>query len=182
MTEPAAPLSNPPAGDFARDDSSRGWNAPPFLVALAGWVLPGAGYWLIGQRTRGTIAGLTILLLFAAGILVGGIRVIDVPGYRDSRDPRVAYEKIVTNDGRWVLWARPMPTLLEKPWYLGQILAGPVTIVASYASVEAASRQYPKGTAHVAEFGTLYCAVAGMLNLLILLDSTSRAASGRSEE
>ncbi len=158
------------------DPQRRGMGLPPFVVAIAGWVLPGLGYWLIGERARGTIAGVTILLLFVAGIFIGGIRVIDVPGYRDSRDYRVAYEKVVMPDGRWVLWSRPMPTLLDKPWYLGQILAGPVTLAASWASIEAASREIPKATAHVGEFGTLYCAVAGMLNLLIIMDSTARAA------
>lgn len=152
----------------------------PFLVALAGWLLPGLGYWLIGQRARATIAGLTILLTFAAGILIGGIRVVDVPGYREGgRRAMVATPAppgTTSPPPRWILTARPMQAVLAKPWYIGQILAGPVAILASYGSIEAASRQIPKGTAHVAEFGTLYCAIAGMLNLLIIVDSTARAA------
>ena len=170
MTDPAG--SSPHSADSAAMRGDGGMGVAPFMVALAGWLVPGAGYWLVGQRTRGTIAGLTILLLFVAGIFIGGIRVVDVPGYGEGG------VKQVTRDGGWVLWTRPMPTLLEKPWYIGQALAGPVTLAASHYSLEAASRQYPKGTAHVAEFGTLYCAVAGMLNLLIILDSASRAAGG----
>jgi hypothetical protein len=34
---------------------------PPPLVALAGWLLPGAGYWLIGQKVRAVTVGVTIL-------------------------------------------------------------------------------------------------------------------------
>jgi hypothetical protein len=168
MTESAG--SKLPYSDAQRTEQGA-W-VPPFLVALAGWLLPGAGYWLIGQRTRGTISGLAILLLFVAGIFIGGIRVVDVPGYAEGG------VKMVGRDGRWMLLTRPMPTVLAKPWYIGQVLAGPVTLAAGYFSIEAASRQYPKGTAHVAEFGTLYCAVAGMLNLLIILDSTARATAG----
>jgi hypothetical protein len=158
--------------------------ASPLLVALAGWVLPGSGYWLIGQRARGTIAGATILLTFAAGMAIGGIRVIDVPGYREGGlrqlvvAPRIPGQE--RPEPRWALTARPMQTILAKPWYLGQILSGPVALVASYYSLDAARRQIPKGTAHVAEFGTLYCAVAGMLNLLIIIDASARAAGQKS--
>lgn len=147
----------------------------PFLVAVAGWVLPGAGYWLIGQRARGVTVCIAILLLFAAGLFVGGVRVIDVPGYEEAGVRRV------TGDGRWMLYAQPMATLLDKPWYLGQIFVGPATLAASYGSIKAARHEYPKGTAHVAEFGTLYCAVAGMLNLLVIIDATARAQAGAEE-
>lgn len=161
-----------------------GARASPFLVVLAGWILPGAGYWLIGQRSRGIVAGLTILLTFLAGIVIGGIRVVDVPGYAEGgqKFALTGGRKVLlgyptrSNAQRWALLSHPMPTILEKPWYIGQILAGPVALVASYYSLEAARNQVPKGTAHVAEFGTLYCAIAGMLNLLIIIDSAARAA------
>lgn len=179
MTQAAA--ASPENTGGASSGGATGWGlASPFFVLLAAWILPGAGYWLIGQRARGTIAGLTILLTFLAGIFIGGIRVIDVPGYREGGQrvlvspPRQANQ--TQAEVRWALVARPMQTLLEKPWYLAQILAGPVTLAASYFSVEASAQQIPKGTAHVAEFGTLYCAIAGMLNLLLILDSTARAA------
>ena len=160
--------------------------ASPFVVALAGWILPGAGYVLIGHRARGLIAGGTILLTFLAGILIGGIRVVDVPGFAEggrkvmvSQAPEEAPPS-QTAAARWALWARPLPTILAKPWYIGQILAGPVTLIASHYSLEAARNQIPKSTAHVAEFGTLYCAIAGMLNLLIIIDSAARATGPRS--
>ena len=180
-------MSDPAASSFATDaavarrsmTTEPRRNVAPFFVALAGWLLPGAGYWLIGHRTRGTVAGFTILLLFAAGIFIGGIRVVDVPGYgEEGRKVMVMPPRYDPNNPpppRWALVAQPLPTVLQKPWYLGQILAGPVTLLASYGSLEAAAREYPKSTAHVAEFGTLYCAVAGMLNLLIILDSTARS-------
>jgi hypothetical protein len=168
------------------DASSRpaGARVSPFLVVLMGWILPGAGYWLIGQRTRGIVAGLTILFTFLAGTFIGGIRVVDVPGYAEGgqKFALAGGRKVMlgspTRRGapRWALLSHPMPTVLEKPWYIGQILAGPVALVASYYSLEAARSQVPKATAHVAEFGTLYCAIAGMLNLLIIIDSAARAA------
>src|SRR5688572_33454564 len=57
--------------------------SPP-LVALAGWLVPGAGYWLIGERGRAVVVGVTIVALFVLGIFFAGIRVVEVPGYDES--------------------------------------------------------------------------------------------------
>src|SRR4051812_28696104 len=54
---------------------------PPPLVALAGWLIPGAGYWLIGERARAKTVFAGIALLYVLGLLVAGVRVIEVPGY-----------------------------------------------------------------------------------------------------
>lgn len=155
---------------------------PAPLVAGAGWLLPGLGYWVIGLRSRALFAGATILLLFLVGIFVGGIRVIDVPGYRDQvrmgdYSDLGGHRKVRTPEGRWVLAARPLATVLDKPWYIAQFMAGPVTLISSYFSIEAGQQQHPKATAHVGEFGTLFCAIAGMLNLLIIIDASARSAA-----
>src|SRR5882724_11904983 len=70
-------------------------NVPPSLVAIAGWLLPGSGYWLLGERKRGMIVGITILSLYVAGLLVAGVRVIEVPGY-----DRVGNEVRIDIEGR----------------------------------------------------------------------------------
>src|SRR6185437_10796109 len=51
------------------------------LVAAAAWIFPGAGYLMIGQRARGITIGLTVLALFFFGLLIGGVRCLEVPGY-----------------------------------------------------------------------------------------------------
>ena len=140
---------------------------PVALVVAAAWLLPGLGYWLLGLRARAIVSGATILLLFVLGLFVGGVRVVDVPGYREGQQ--------VTGPGGWIVTSQPVAAVLEKPWFLGQILAGPVTLVAGYGGIAAAQHQIPKSTAHVNEFGTLYTAVAGMLNLLVLLDAGRRS-------
>jgi hypothetical protein len=133
---------------------------PPPLVAVAGWVLPGSGYWLIGQRTRALTVGITIIALFAAGIFIAGIRVVEAPNLAGSGN----------------LAAR----ILQKPWFLGQVLTGPVGIVAAWLSNAAAhsdAYRYVEAKARLAEIGTLYTAVAGMLNLLAIIDSSHRAGN-----
>lgn len=145
----------------------------PF-VAVAAWILPGAGYWLLRERARAVTAGVTILILFVLGLLIGGIRVIEVPGFGDHGRPLAQFDA--------------MDEIRDKPWYIPQFLNGPVALIASWASV-VCSRDEPGTSQSIAvrshartnELGVLYTAVAGLLNLLIVIDSTWRAArmSGR---
>jgi hypothetical protein len=130
------------------------------MIALAGWLLPGTGYWLIGERARALTVGVTILAVFVLGILISGIRVVQAPD--------------LTGPGN------PAQRILTRPWFIGQVLIGPVGIGAAYASDKLAeSPRYHaiEAKARLAEIGTLYTAVAGMLNLLTIIDSSYRAAS-----
>jgi hypothetical protein len=135
--------------------------SPP-MVALVGWLVPGGGYWLIGQRVRAITVGVTILAVFVLGILISGIRVVQAP---DIAGPGNLAQRV-----------------LQKPWFIGQVLTGPVGIASAWVSDELAqSRKYAgiEAKARLAEIGTLYTAVAGMLNLLAIIDSAHRAALGQ---
>jgi hypothetical protein len=50
------------------------------VVGLAGWVIPGAGHFLIKQPRRAGIIFTTIVLIFGLGLYVGSIGVIDSVG------------------------------------------------------------------------------------------------------
>jgi hypothetical protein len=133
--------------------------SPP-MVALAGWLLPGAGYWLIGQRGRAITCGVTIIAVFLLGILISGVRVVQAPD--------------LTGPGN------PMQRVLTRPWFIGQALVGPMGIATAYVSDQLArSQTYGKieAKARLAEIGTLYTAVAGMLNLLTIIDAAHRASA-----
>jgi len=141
-------------------------------VALAGWLLPGLGYVLIGQWARGVIVGVTILLTFVLGLLIGGVRVIDVPGYDTDGSARY----VNTQSGPvWALRARPPAEIFAKPWYIAQSIVGPVNWLATYGSIRVAAAGHPAATARVYDIGTLYTAVAGMLNLLVIIDAAYRS-------
>jgi len=164
------------------------FHIPAPFVAVAAWLIPGAGYMLLGQFARGLSIGMTICLLFVSGVLIGGIRVIDVPGF-----DRLGEKKIVLRDDPsrkagpanrvWALGAEPMRTVFEKPWFVGQVLTGPICAAAGYWSVQVSKADNPGAvvssvsTSHsrVWEIGTLYTAVAGMLNLMAIIDSSYRA-------
>jgi hypothetical protein len=141
----------------SRPDQNVIHSSPP-LVALAGWALPGLGYWLIGQRGRAITCGMTILLVFFAGILIAGVRVVQAP---DMNAP-----------------GNPFQNILQRPWFIGQVLNGPIGISAAMISDKLASSptyRNVEAKARLAEIGTLYTAVAGMLNLLTIIDASHRA-------
>lgn len=137
---------------------------PPPLVALAGWLLPGAGYWLIGERKRAYTVGITILVMFVVGVFISGIRVVQAP---DMTSPGNVAQKILT-----------------RPWFIGQVLTGPIGVISAYISDQLATSptyRIIEAKARLAEIGTLYTAVAGMLNLLTIIDASYRASREASQ-
>lgn len=179
----------------------------PLLVALCAWLLPGGGYFLLGQKARGWTICISIIALFLMGILIGGIRIMDPPGWgqygymtqiierrtRGSEYEEQRYEPAApAQPGDAVsdaLFQEPIAELGAKPWFVGQILCGPITLAAAAVSVHEAhptgagvntnppTEGVPTSHARSWEIGALYTAVAGMLNLLAIIDSTFRAAA-----
>jgi hypothetical protein len=50
------------------------------IVGLLGWLVPGAGYFLLKEEKRAIIIFVTITLTFSIGLYVGSIGVIDPVG------------------------------------------------------------------------------------------------------
>src|SRR5947209_2985556 len=75
-----APRSDTDTVSALMSSNPRGGTANPIVAAIASWIIPGAGYWLIGQRARALAVGITVIVLFVLGLLIGGIRVLEVPG------------------------------------------------------------------------------------------------------
>jgi hypothetical protein len=118
------------------------------LAVFGGWLVPGLGYWILGHKARGLVVFGTILLLFFLGMLIGGVKVVDAPS-------QLAMAQIV-----------------DKPWYLLQVMAGAIAMVAAFA----ANHTTIVSHAHSFDIGTLYTSVAGFLNLLTMVDCGWRAA------
>jgi hypothetical protein len=131
----------------------RSFRVPAPIVAVVNWLIPGAGYLFIGQIARGLTIGITILTLFALGILIGGVHVVDPPTFTPGVS-RVA-------------------SVLQKPWYIGQFLSGAVGVMSGWVGPS-----QPASHSRVSEIGTLYTAVAGMLNLIATIDAAYRATLG----
>jgi hypothetical protein len=194
-------MPNPPP-----EPARPGALASPPVVAAAGWILPGAGYWLIGERVRAVTVGVTIVTLFFLGILIGGVRAIQVPGYgengrklylaKESRQAEGGAVRVLVSreaspgdegDGEreWVVGNTRalLRDVGNKPWSICQVLAGPVAVAGGAWSVSASrppdGADDPAGVlshSRINEIAVLYTAVAGMLNLMVIIDAAARAA------
>ncbi len=187
----------PAVATAAANDAPKHRVPSPPLIVLAGWVLPGLGYWLLGQRARATVVGVTIITLFLSGMLLGGVRAIQVPAYGEGGG------KLYTVSGSGVQEEQPdeqdpshnwvatdfrglLAEIGNKPWSICQVMTGPIALGSGAVSVWA-SRPVklengkwgdPPGVlshSRINEIAVLYTAVAGMLNLLVIIDAAGRA-------
>jgi hypothetical protein len=119
------------------------------IVAVLAWVMPGAGHFFIGERSRGLIFMITIALTFWGGVAIGGVKNTVNPQERS--------------------W-----------WFLGQVCAGvhPFLAIAWSRHVEipaGADRARWIAYGQMEDISIVYTAIAGMLNVLVILDVLARA-------
>ena len=127
----------------------------PFAGLLA-WILPGLGHLYIGERGRGLIFMITIALTFWGGVAVGGVK--------NTVNPQT-----------------------RSLWFLGQVCAGvhPFAAIAWSRRVEIppdADKTRYIAYGQMEDISIVYTAIAGMLNLLVILDVLVRAERGPSGE
>ena len=83
------------------------------IVGLAAWVIPGAGHVLIRERKRGIIIFVTLTTLFAAGLWIGSVGVVDRvaswPWYLAQMlfSPGVGILGKITQNGEFASYGRP---------------------------------------------------------------------------
>jgi hypothetical protein len=125
------------------------------IVAVIAWVIPGAGHFFIKEKKRAIIIFVTITATFALGLFIGSIAIIDPVG----------------------AW----------PWYVGQMLTSPGVALIGQAAQNATQldpdgqlvKLVSYGKPH--DFGQIYTAIAGAMNLLAILSAVFMAHSGRGE-
>ena len=114
-------------------------------ATLMAWVFPGLGHMSLGQYRRGRFICLGVLFLVVMGVLVGGIDAVDHK-----------------HDGLW---------------FIAQVCCGPIVIAIDMATqffiVDAPieKRATLVGLSHVNEIGTLFVAMAGLMNFVVILDA-----------
>lgn len=148
----------------------RGW-----LAFLLGWALPGLGHWWLGERRRAVLAGGAVLALFLGGLLIGGL---------DSIDQR--------EDGPWFIaqaWNGPIAFAADfanegllKSGRVGELLPSPSPPSAPRTPPGTVMVSSLKGIGVVNDVGTLYSALGGLMNLVVMLDAASRARHRDDEE
>jgi hypothetical protein len=128
---------------------------PPFRLAATGilaWLVPGVGHLLIGERKRGWIILATIGLTFWGGIVIGGVRSTVDPGRL------------------WFVAQVPVGAHAIAAYYLGQRSRAELAKAGGPVVVQSVTSRWQG-----AEIGTVYTGVAGLLNVLAILDALGRA-------
>ena len=145
---------NPPPPMSTHSDS------PPLnpIAAVAAWLWPGLGHIVRGQPRRGGLIMAGMLFLILTGLLVGGLDCVD-----RKRD---------------------------RLWFIAQSMCGPIIFVADWANQSYLKVYSPDeirrgfidqdpdvlanlrttGLARVNEMGTLFIALAGLMNFIVILD------------
>jgi hypothetical protein len=119
-------------------------SASPTLCLIAGWLIPGAGHFLLRKPVRGVLLLGSILGMFTIGLLLQG--------------------KVYSpNTG----------DLLDILGFLGQLGGGLLYILARAGNWGASSVQIA-----IADYGTKFIVVAGLLNIVAAVDAHS-LANGR---
>lgn len=134
-------------------------------AAILAWLWPGLGHISLGERKRGFLIMFGVLFLVLSGLLVGGLDCVDRKH--------------------------------DRLWFLAQSLCGPIALVADLGNQalvqprqeedwhrnfdlrERYLAQDPElieslrrvGLGRVNEMGTLFVALAGLMNLVVILDA-----------
>lgn len=122
-------------------------DSPTFHPAagIAAWVFPGLGHLVRGERRRGRLIMFGVLFLVLGGLLVGGVDCVD--------------------------------RKQDRLWFLAQSVCGPLTFIA-----DAVNQHYVQKLPDEARFnsialnkpnemGTLFVALAGLMNLVVIMDA-----------
>ena len=167
------------------------------------WLVPGLGHFLIGHRARGVVFAVTIHLLFALGMLLGGIRSI-----RPREQPIWTYTQYLAGwpmlaanhfwngfaqeylppvnnpnqqtakerefDDEWRKFERNHPV----PAGSDEELALRAEFTRRFIAKNPAFALHPK----VHDIGSVYCGIAGMLNLLVIFDVLLRVTGSQRED
>jgi hypothetical protein len=116
----------------------------PTLCLVAGWLVPGAGHFILRKPIRGALLFLSIVAMFTIGISLQGK--IYQPNTGD---------------------------LLDILGFIGQLGAGIL-----YALARAFDWGHPSVQVALADYGTKFIVVAGLLNIVAAVDAHS-LANGR---
>lgn len=173
---PAAAVAPPPTAVRYGPD-----RFDPIAMVLA-FVFPGLGHWYLGEKKRAPLIAAGVLGLFVGGVFIGGIDAVDKKedtiwfagqalvgplafgvDYYHQNHLKVKARDTATGK-ETVRSARPDETRKPDGW--------PATAQAGQLPPSS------KSLGRMNELGTLFATIAGMLNLLVIIDA---AMHGRKE-
>ena len=116
-----------------------------------GWLVPGWGHWRIGEKRRGITSGVVILAAFILGAVLSNREASS-----KELHPYSFYAQAMVGGGA-------LSVLYVAPPDLSKVILSP-----------AAAIDKPQPVPRFNDAGILFCNIAGLLNLLLLLDLVDR--------
>jgi hypothetical protein len=117
---------------------------PAAMILLAGWLIPGAGHFLLRKWIRGSLIFISIVAMFVIGLALKG-----------------------------KIYSPNTAELLDMLNFAGNLGTGLLYVIARVFDLGQASVQVA-----VADYGTKFIVVAGLLNIISAVDAHS-LATGR---
>ena len=146
----------------------------PFPAAL-GWVIPGLGHVQLGERGRGALVFAGVAFLWICGLLIGGVDSVDRKADR-------LWFIAQAGSGPVAFIVDALNTSLLKEERVGELIESPSPRSQSTSKNAQTKVNIFKSVAHSNEYGTLYTALAGLMNIVALLDAGSRRPPKRRSE
>mgnify|MGYP005836369025 CR=1 FL=1 len=118
------------------------------LAAFLAWIVPGLGHVYLGHKVRGLVIMITIALTYWGGVAIGGVKTTVQPQERQA-------------------------------WFMAQVCAGAHTgaaLILAARIPNAEIGQFSPYTAYYPadDIAVVYTGIAGLLNLLVIIDASSR--------
>ena len=166
------------------------------IAAVLAFLFPGAGHFYLGHRRRAYAIALGVLGLFAGGMLIGGVDVVDrkedfvwflgqslvgpiafgVDAYHQNM--LKAYDPEKLDQGMLVKRSAHPDEAREVQTRQVRDRATPAMRTVSLPIFRPAkpgeNPPNSKSVGRVNELGTLFCTIAGMLNLICIIDALFR--------
>ena len=135
------------------------------IVGAMAWLIPGGGYFVLGDKRRGAVVLVTISLTFLTGIYVGSIGVIDSLHAKPWYFAQVMNTPAVMLIGNHVAGAyRKAKNSVDEARHTGDQRA----IVKAVEMMQSNTyRVYGRPN----EVGQIYTSIAGLLNLLCIVNA-----------
>lgn len=146
----------------------------PVALVLA-YIFPGLGHWYLGEKKRAVLIASGILGLFVGGLLIGGINAVDRKEDKiwflgQAIVGPVAFGVDYIHQNHLKVTAKDPSTqqdALRSPW--PHEVRGPDGRPRTAEPGQGPSSSVSLGRMN--ELGTLFSTIAGMLNLLVIIDA-----------
>ena len=148
-----------------RNKQQAGFSVVP---AICAWLVPGLGHVVIGETARGALVFVGIAIHVDLWILIGGIDAVD-------RKEDQLWFVAQACSGPIAFGVDGMNSALLKSGQVGELLDAPAPS-RNAAPVKVSSY---KGIAHVNEYGILFTGLAGLMNLVAVIDASTRVPAQR---